>query len=377
MVNIMKYTPILKWKEAEELSLRDLKNSQKESILPLMEFVRPNKARKVSGERKSTESVSDDELIKKYSSDIPQKILLSWGDGRPFFADFSLITPIRAKAGFSAGFFRKASKLHLDLIPVINISADTNDYIKHIVSLINEYSKHKICVRFSQADIERSSFLDSTLHTFRNESYFMPSDISILIDLKEEVSVKPFHKALEALCEIKSLEEYDNVIIASGAFPENMSEITVEDDRRPRTDWLNWLDNKGAYHGLSRYPAYADYTIRHPIYNELAMNRRATPTIKYTLPEEWWFFKGKLHEYDMFLANASVLRAHKEFFGREFSSGDKYIDDKGLYFPEYIREKNKNPNKKIDGPGNAKTWLRAGINHHIAVVVDQLANLDE
>ncbi|MCL1815990.1 MAG: beta family protein, partial [Clostridiales bacterium] len=199
----------------------------------------------------------------------------------------------------------------------------------------------------------------------------MPSNISVLIDLKEDVDISCFEKAISALKEIRILRDYMNVIIASGAFPEDMSKINTDDDCRPRTDWLNWY-NKSNDHGLLRYPAFADYTIRYPIYNEQAEQYRATATIKYTLKSEWRFFKGEVSKYEMCLANASVFRKDKEFFGRDYSAGDKYIDDKGAYYPEYMREISKNPG----GTGNATTWIRAGINHHIAVVVDQIANLD-
>ena len=106
MVEMMKYTPILKWKKAEESALKELQNNQKDAVLPLLEFIRPNKSIKRNG-AKVTICVDDDELVNELSSKIPQDILLSWGDGRSFLADFSLIAPTKARARYSAGFFRK------------------------------------------------------------------------------------------------------------------------------------------------------------------------------------------------------------------------------------------------------------------------------
>ena len=375
MVKMMRYTPILKWKKAEARALRDLESNQKNAIQPLLEFIRKTKQVEENG-KKVTVSVSDNELLNELSSSIPQEILLSWGDGRPFFADFTLITPTKVRALFSAALIRKSSRLSLMPIPVININADLTEYIKYIISLTNEYLGSEICVRFSKADIENSNLLETVLGDFIKEYKLMPSDISILIDLKEDTSSESYRKALKALSKIVLLDDYKNVIVASGAFPEDMSEVTDENNRLKRADWFNWSQNKTGEHGLSRYPAFADYTIRHPIYNEQAMHHRATATIKYTLHNEWWFFKGKRSKYDMCLANASVLRKQSEFFGRDFSSGDTYIDDKGLYFSDYMIELQNKPNKKIGGTGNATTWICAGINHHVAVVVDQIANLD-
>ena len=369
-----RYTPILKWKKAEGIALRELSNNQKDAVQPLLEFIRATKQVKENG-KKVTVNVSDSELVNELSSSIPQDILLSWGDGRPFYADFTLLAPTKVKVEFSAAFIRKSSILFLKPIPVINVNADSAEYIKHIISLSKQYLNSEICVRFSKADLDSSNLLETVLRVFREEYGLMPSDISILIDLKEDTSEKTYIKALNALDKIGVLDSYKNVIVASGAFPEDMGKITEDNNRLKRIDWNNWLNKRNGEHGLSRYPAYADYTIRHPIYNEPAMLHRATATIKYTLPDEWWFFKGK-YEYNACLANASVLRKLNEFFGRDFSFGDKYIDDKGLYFQEYIIEFNKNPNKKIGGTGNATSWICAGINHHIAVAVGQLASLD-
>src|SRR6185503_9907339 len=54
---------------------------------------------------------------------------------------------------------------------------------------------------------------------------------------------------------------------------------------------------------------------------------------------------------------AQLLSEREEFCGRSFSYGDKYIDDlrKGI------------------GVGTPETLLRAGTNHHITFVADQLS----
>lgn len=61
-------------------------------------------------------------------------------------------------------------------------------------------------------------------------------------------------------------------------------------------------------------------------------------------------------------ANAQLLSQQDEFFGADFSYGDAYIASKG-----------KDINTKETG--TPRTWLRAGINHHLSCVIYQLANL--
>lgn len=64
--------------------------------------------------------------------------------------------------------------------------------------------------------------------------------------------------------------------------------------------------------------------------------------------------------FAQFPANAQLLCDRDEFYGASFSYGDQYIEEMGSQF---------------DKPGNAMTWLRAGINHHLTLVVNQVSNL--
>jgi len=61
-------------------------------------------------------------------------------------------------------------------------------------------------------------------------------------------------------------------------------------------------------------------------------------------------------------ANATLLRESKEFYGPGFSDGDEYISRMG---------------DGAENNGNAGTWLRAGINHHMTVVARQIASLPD
>jgi hypothetical protein len=364
MVKDILYTPILKWKKAEENAIRDLSNSQKDSVLPVFEFVQPVK---VSDKLKDQGIKNVNEwLIKILSESIPQDIFRSWGGGRLFFADFTLIEPIDIRIKFAERFIANSVKSNLEPILVVNIESDIAEYVSFLVAQSRLVLGSKVCLRFTKIGL---SSLTENLSSFHEDYGAISNNVSILIDLKEDTSEELFLSALESLSKVKSLNEYDNVIVASGAFPEDMSRITTEDDRRPRKDWNNWFNNRLSCK-ISRYPSFADYTVRYPIYNPLVEHCRATATIKYTLSDEWRFLKGKVGDHKQYLAYASVFRENEEFYGRDFSAGDKFIDDKGLHFEGYeelpVKERK---------PGNASQWIYACMNHHVAVVVDQIAGL--
>jgi len=365
MVERTPYTPILKWKKAEEGAIKDLTDTQKDGLLPMFEFICPTKLSKAA--QKQGINTIDGELTEYQSITIPQNILLSWGDGRPFLVDFTLLEPVAIRKEFVSKFIANSHKLFLQPIPVINAGEYNSDYAASAIAQSIKHLESKICLRFNKAELDN---INKNLKALCQKYSLFPGTISVLIDLKEDTDEELFKRAVFALSKIDLIEEYEHIIIASGAFPKDMGGITTENDRRPRADWANWFNIQGDDEIL-RYPAFADYTIRHPVYDVLAELHIPTATIKYTLDAEWRFFKGRVGEYRQCLAYASAFRQDNEFYGRNFSSGDKYIDDRGLYFDEYIR----NPQK--GGTGNAKTWIRAGINHHIAVVVDQIANLPD
>lgn len=79
--------------------------------------------------------------------------------------------------------------------------------------------------------------------------------------------------------------------------------------------------------------------------------------------------EGIFHEgspgFSQWPANAKMLTERSEFRGPEFSQGDKYIYEMGQELEKP---------RGIEKTGNAETWLRAGINHHMTYVLYQIAN---
>jgi hypothetical protein len=64
-------------------------------------------------------------------------------------------------------------------------------------------------------------------------------------------------------------------------------------------------------------------------------------------------------------ANAMLLRERTEFSGRDFSYGDRYIEEMADHME----------NGGPPSNGNPTTWLRAGLNRHLTLTARQIANL--
>lgn len=300
------------------------------------------------------------------SKDIPQEICLSWGDGRDFFADFDIIEPLDNKQRFFSSFMNNSLELNLKPIPVLD-PYDHANFKKQATSFSHEHLNGKVCFRIRQKDMGN---IEQLVDAFCTDYHITANNLSIIVDLLDDTSKTDYLKAVESLNQLKNINTYNHIIVAASAFPVDMSKINEENDTIERTEWLNWINNYSTKKYL-RYPTFADYTIRHPIYNPMAEHYAPSATIKYTLPEKWLFLKGGKGKNEHYLANANTLIKTTSFYGASFSAGDNFIAKKGEHFIAYRN------NPKIKGTGNAKQWIYAGINHHITLVADQLANFPD
>jgi len=242
-----------------------------------------------------------------------------------------------------------------------------------------KHSNFRVCLRITDFEIQRVAAVNHRLNTFIKSYDYNKQNVNLLIDLKENVSLTTYDMAVKNIYNINAIDAFENVILAGGAFPEDMTpyRFDAEINSEARHDWIGWSTHAKA--SQKNFPSYGDYTIRHPIYNESVLKYTPSTTIKYTLPDKWQFFKGRARSNVDYLTYAKSLRTLPDYkqYGPDFSYGDKYINEKGIYCDEYLILQEKNPEKKIPGTGRTEDWLRAGINHHIAVVVDQLARLHD
>ncbi len=361
MFNSKHYVPILKWKRAEQGALKALAEEHKKQITPLIQFVMPK--------QEPHEQLED--VIKKFEEQllqIPKKILEVWGND-PLFIDFSLLftTPLKVKS--LTAILRTGRKLGAAFIPVLHLNDDPE--IKKAACSVAKESDSGICLRLICPDFSDSSELHQSIAGFLSSAGLTEKDIDLLVDIKEtEENGEKYAKYLDLSQKIPHLQKWRTFIFAAGAFPQDLSGCKIDEENLiSRADWNNWKAHAGNKN-LRRRPAFADYTIQHPIYKEASQFFHPTSSIKYTLENEWLIMKGKKQKFELYLASAAELVKDTRFFyGKDFSDGDKYISEKADHFKAYIKD------RKIKGTGSTETWLRAGINHHLVLVAHQVANL--
>jgi hypothetical protein len=192
---------------------------------------------------------------------------------------------------------------------------------------------------------------------------FNKSEIDLLIDFQFISNSRP--DIMDIHRDISYFANWNKIIFAFGNIPKDLREFSLGRNILPRYDWIAWLNYYQTLNNKSIIPIFSDYTIQYGYYYEPPDYANFSASIRYTTENDWIIMRGEgvrnpdSAGYAQWPANASLLIDMPEFCGAKFSYGDNYI---------YTMATQSISN------GNAETWLRAGINHHITFVNRQLAN---
>lgn len=190
---------------------------------------------------------------------------------------------------------------------------------------------------------------------------------TLIIDMgsiwKDDISAVMLSVKL-VLQEIPNSTNWENIVISMSSFPDSLScvEKRTSNDSFKRIEWQVW--NKIVQREAFK-PIYSDYSIAHPLLNEVdprIINMYAS--IRYTLDETWFILRGDSLRDFGFTQYPKLCRdliGSGKFSGKSFSWGDSRIK-------EFTEDGNTRT-------GNATTWREIGNNHHFKLVLQQLSNL--
>lgn len=338
------YVPVLRWKQAEKLALKELNNNYCLHTTPLIELP-PKKFRSFN-----------QDVLRKAVKDIRD----CWGNA-PIYIDLHLLPP-HIWVQTLTFVYETAEDLEVCLIPVTSLTK-SDDY-QRVVAVIVKDKNNKVCLRIKIKEIKNTSF-EKDLKRMLSILAISPKETHLVIDYE---IIMENAMCLSEICNLlPHLNEWLTFSVISGAFPRDLSEIKPPGQHSiPRLDWLSWLREIGDTLDLPRIPNFGDYTIQHPIYYEPPERANYSASIRYTTNDAWLIMRGEavFHPnspgFSQYPANAQLLCARQEFCGPDFSSGDRYIYEMG---------------QQLTRTGNARTWLTAGINHHLSFLAHQISNL--
>lgn len=350
------YLPILKWKAGEKGALKRLSTDLKEQVIPLVEFVKKEKQVKTEGKKIAYIPIPDTDVFR----DDLQHIKENFSD-MSIFVDTSLLTDLDRETA-TVAICQKINLFEDNARPVVYISELENEFSQETKDLLKEEG---FCLRVLGYELEELKNL--------NISSSEKQKIHLVIDFGvTDTSVESVAPVLLGgnLC-----KHWKSISLASGAFPRDLSSFSVDTvGRQSRTDWLAWKQVKKQLNGLISLINYGDYTVRHPIFENLRTPNTSC-SFRYTGDDEWFVFRGLSRKAKNSPGNIQY-RAHAvtivedeqyQYSGEDFSDGDLYIKSKA----QLVDDEGKPLDKKC---GNSTTWLQAGVSHHICKVVDQLNN---
>ena len=192
------------------------------------------------------------------------------------------------------------------------------------------------------------------------------AEADIVIDLRAP-NFEPYGLFAAALWQtmgqLGDLARFRNIVLLSTAIPESFGMIAKGTDEVPRHDWLFYQVFLQQIPAEIRRPNYGDYTIVHPDFKALDMRMvKAAAKVIYTKSKSWGTRKGGAFRDDpsqMRWHCAEIIRdSHFEFRGGGYSYGDKYIEGCAA---------------SVESTSNLTRWKDVGINHHMTMVVRDLA----
>lgn len=351
------YVPVLKGKEGEFAALEALTPEIRTRLMPLIEI--PRVPYDYANDRPS-------KSLNNHIAGIADR-LLRCCQGLALYMDlpsFEEEDPADGRSALEVVLADCVGK-GVHVVPVVSRTSSP-EYLA-VAGAHAQASGLGLCVRLLVEDFEEDVEIDSEIERLLGSSGAKENDADLVLDLKDlgpEAS-RAVLVARSVFSMIKGHNSWRRIVLAAASFPEDLSEVdSARMSTLPRREWELWKT-------LQRRPTllprpeiiFADYAISHPVPKELdPRTMRMSASIRYTTQEDWLVVKGRnvrQYGFDQYFDLCKALVKRPEFFGEDYSWGDSYI-------AACAREK--------VGPGNATTWRKVGTNHHLTVIVKQIAS---
>lgn len=344
----MNYVPFLKLKANEIRAISDLKSNVKEKILPFFD---------VAYQSKMTETLLNENLLsmKKHFVKLLSKNYIYIDNYDHMHAEYKNYYMVLDT-------FKD-----LNIIPVIGLNRD-EEHIDDVKNFIEETEyKNRLAFRLFLEDIESFEAFNEDFQEYYDYFSNKIDNIDIIIDLRVIIGERidyirdRTNKFLDKF--IKEFK-FNKIIITGSSLKENIA--TNSEKRIKRHEYLLW--NSLNIKTLENI-VYGDYTVVSPEYVEPTMSVNLmpnvmTPKVFYTYDDSFFAKRGsafKTHKdgFGQYFTIAQKIRQKEYFRGKDFSTGDKYIYERGIV-PRA---------PKIKG-GSPSSWIRATVNSHVTYVTN-------
>jgi len=356
------YVPVLKGKEGELAALEVLHPSIRAKIVPLIELppVPFDHAKKTKAKTDTEHLDGIASRLSKFSFRQPLYVHIGWQDSSE---------QIEEVGGYAHGFLTKLRLTNIDAIPVVTFQS-SQSYMEAAVQHAGAASSG-FCLRMRMRDFKEEIDQEQELNRIQQALGLRDaSAMDLVIDL-EDLGTSPeygLHTARSIFSILPRADKFQwrRMILTAASFPKDLSDrdaaTTFLQERKEWNLWLALQRKPGAL--PTRDLIYGDYAISNPITKDLDPKKMVmSANIRYTSDQDWLILKGRSvrkYKFDQYFQLCEALVTRKEFCGGDFSWGDRFIEQCAL---------------AMQGPGNATTWRKVGVNHHLTFVATKLAKL--
>jgi hypothetical protein len=352
------YVPILKGKNGEYGALESMSPEEKEQITPLIEIP------PIPWDH--TNSIPA-KTIDQHFSKVDGKFEKSWGSDELFFVDLMWIGERERMSNGTHPLAHLFSKIRLRASKAVPVTGLVRgDAYQEACREIVRDDKRGLCLRLQKDDFEEGGSLEPAITNLLGLLRISQAETDLLLDLGSlhtENGEEPSIDVASLVKSIPSIKKWRSFVLAATGFPVDLIGLPPSEMSTVwRSEWTLWR-NVAADHRIARTPIFADYAIAHPQPPEVDPRvMRPSASIRYTTEDTWLILKGKNlknYGYQQFHDVSKSLVKSAAYSGPQFSWGDRYISDCA---------------KGRASCGNLTTWRRVGTSHHIAYVVQQIAN---
>jgi len=343
------YTPILRNRQSEMLSLKHLSVSVKPLVMPLIDIAAPSR----SLDRAAAASYVERRIA--HSGQVVAGLTTVLIDSSELEPDFRLAGgshPLAAAAAVMAA-------AGVSAIPVTGLHRD--DAHRTLAGKIaRAQGNPRLCIRLDETDVGTATLTLRAVVDLVAEASLTTNQVVVLLDLQclwdrdlQRASVE-----LSRLLSLLATSTWAGIVIGGYGFPDQLSTACSTNNQA----YLRRVEQDIFFEVASSVTTspvwFADYTVVSPTNVELdvrLINRLMSPKAMYALESDWFVVRGGAFSshpdsYGQYFALADAIVALAEFSGPDFSYGDKYIHDR------HLRSKK---------PGSPGSWITACVNHHV------------
>lgn len=349
------YAPVLRLKQGEYLALADLRPDVAGHVIPHL-IPPPPKERDPEKGRPLT----PDEMVHETGRRVAQ-----YWPYRPCFLDPRfLFEPlgIDGSAAWLTTLFKVATDRGGRPVPMFALDDYEGDRFSGIGAVIDGVGVG-LGIRLTLTDLVDINLRDRLHQVLLKRVRAKPDSCTLILDMTEaDLSLPDTHELLAAFyMQVMEVGLWHSVVFQGTSYPEKNPAAAGGRIEVPRLEWATWKGAALSDPIIQRGLLFGDFAADSAKFN-FGKGGRTIPHYRYAGPENWSVVRA-LKDVPLRTAMPELARSIVEsdgFAGRGFSIADRMLQDTAL---------------ALGGPGNATTWRRINIGHHITRVVADLASL--